>query len=49
LIGRPNGKRQLERPRRRWGIILKRIFQTWDGEARTGSIWLKIETYGGIL
>jgi hypothetical protein len=32
LVGRPEGRRQLGRPRRRWGIILKWIFKTWDGD-----------------
>ena len=31
------------------GIILKRIFKKWDGEAWTGLIWLKIGTGGGFL
>jgi hypothetical protein len=28
-------------------IILKWIFKTWDGEARTGLIWLRIGTVLG--
>jgi hypothetical protein len=27
LVGKPEGKRPLGRPRRRWGIILRRIFR----------------------
>jgi hypothetical protein len=30
-------------------IILKWIFKKWDGEARTGLIWLRIRTVGGFL
>jgi hypothetical protein len=30
-------------------IILKWIVEKWDGEALTGSIWLKIGTGGGLL
>jgi hypothetical protein len=30
-------------------IILKWIFKTWDGWARTGLSWLRIETGGGFL
>jgi hypothetical protein len=30
-------------------IILKWIFENWDGEAWTGSIWLRIGTGGGLL
>jgi len=28
-------------------IILKLIFKKWDGEARTGFLWLRIRTGGG--
>ena len=30
-------------------IILKWIFKKWDVVARTGLIWLGIETAGGLL
>jgi hypothetical protein len=30
-------------------IILKWIFRTWDGGARTGLSWLRIGTSGGLL
>jgi hypothetical protein len=30
-------------------IILKWIFKKWDGGARTGLIWLRIGTGGGLL
>jgi hypothetical protein len=30
-------------------IILKWIFERFDGEAWTGSIWLRIGTGGGLL
>jgi hypothetical protein len=30
------GKRQFERPRRSWGIILKWIYKTWNVWAWTG-------------
>jgi hypothetical protein len=30
-------------------IILKRIFNKWDGEVGTGLIWLRIGTDGGRL
>jgi hypothetical protein len=36
LVGRPDGKRPLGRPRCRWSIILKWIFKKWDGEAWIG-------------
>jgi hypothetical protein len=44
----PEGKRPLEKPRRRWKIILKRISKKWDG-AWTGLIWLRIGTGEGRL
>jgi hypothetical protein len=34
LVGKSEEKRLLGRPRRRWGIILKRVFKKWDGEHR---------------
>jgi hypothetical protein len=41
LVGRPEGRRPLGRPRHRWRIILKWIFKKWDGGAWTGLIWLR--------
>ena len=49
LVGKPEGKRPLGRPRRRWGIILRWIFRKWEGVARTGWSWLRIGTGGGHL
>jgi hypothetical protein len=31
LVGRPERRRLLGRPRLRWGIILKLVFKKWDG------------------
>jgi hypothetical protein len=31
LVGRPEKRRPLGRPRRRWRIILKWFFREWDG------------------
>jgi hypothetical protein len=47
LVGKPEGKRLLGKPMRRLGIVLKWISEKW--EAWTGSIWLRIETGGGLL
>ena len=33
---KPEEKKPFGRPRRRWGIILKWIFEKWDGEVWTG-------------
>jgi hypothetical protein len=50
LVGRPEGKRPLGRPRRRWKDNIKWLFKTWDGEgAWTGLIWLRIGTGGWLL
>jgi hypothetical protein len=35
LVGKPEGKRPLRRPRRRWGIILRWIFRKWEGVVGT--------------
>jgi hypothetical protein len=49
LVGKPEGKRPLGRPRRRWGIILEWIFRKWDVELWTGLGWLWIEKGDGKL
>jgi hypothetical protein len=48
LVGKPEGKRSLGRPRRRWGIILMDIQKVGCG-MWIGSCWLVIETDGGLL
>jgi hypothetical protein len=42
FVGRPDGKIPLGRPTLRQDI-LKWIFKKWEGEARTGSLWLRIK------
>jgi hypothetical protein len=49
LVGKPEGKKPLVRPRRRWEDNIKRIFRKWDVRAWTGSIWLRKGTGGGHL
>jgi len=46
FVGKPEGKRPLGRPRRRWGIILRWIFRNWDVGMWTVSSLLKIGTGG---
>jgi hypothetical protein len=50
LVGRPEGKRPLGRPRRRWEnnikSDLKEIRYRWG---RTGFAWLTIGSGGGLL
>jgi hypothetical protein len=48
LVGNPEGKRPLGRPRPRWEDNIK-IVRKWDVGAWTGSNWLKIGTGGGHL
>jgi hypothetical protein len=49
LVGKPEGRRPLGRPRRRREDNIKRIFERLDGEDKTGSIWQRIGTFGGLL
>jgi hypothetical protein len=49
LVGKPEGKRPLGRPRRRWVDNIKIIFRKWDVGVWTGSSWLMVGTVGGHL
>jgi len=49
LVGKPEGRRPLGRPRRRWVVILGRISRRWDVGIWTGLGWPRIETSGGRL
>ena len=46
FVGKPHGKRPLERPRPRWGDNIKLNFRKRDGEATTRFRWLRIGTGG---
>jgi hypothetical protein len=48
LVGKSEGRTPLGRPSRRWRIILKWVFDKWNG-AWTGSIFLGTGTGGGLL
>ena len=48
LVEKPEGKRPLEKPRRRWKI-LRWIFRKLDVRSWTGSIWRRIRTGVGHL
>ena len=48
VVGKPEGKRPLRRPRRRWEDITG-IFMKWDVGLRTGSSCLRIWTDGWHL
>jgi hypothetical protein len=49
LVGKPEKKRHLGRPRCRWGDNIKLIFERYDELVWTESIWLRIGTSGGLL
>jgi hypothetical protein len=50
LVGKPEGKRPLERPRRRWefGIRMDLREIGWGGGEWNGFTWLRIGTNGGL-
>jgi hypothetical protein len=49
LVGRPEGRRPLGRPRRRWEDNIKMDLEEVGCGAWTGLIWLRIGTGGGLL
>jgi hypothetical protein len=49
LVGKPEGRRPLERPRRRWEDNIKIDLREFGWGAWTGSIWLRIGTGGELL
>jgi hypothetical protein len=49
LVGKPQGKRELGRPRCRWEDNIKTEFREAGRGARNGSIWLRTGTGGGLL
>jgi hypothetical protein len=49
LVGKPEGKRPLGRPRLRLEDNIKMDIQEVDMGVWTGSSWLRIETCGGHL
>ena len=49
FVGQPEGRRLLERPRRRWKNNIKMDLYEVGCEVWTGLIWLRIGTGGGLL
>ena len=49
LVGKPEGKRPLGRPRCRWEDNIKMDLQEVGGIVGTGWSWLRIKTSGGHL
>ena len=48
LVGKPEGKRPMGRPRHRWEDAIK-MDLNWEGVVGTGWSWLRIGTGGGPL
>jgi hypothetical protein len=49
LVGRPEGKKPLGRPRRRWEDNIKMDLREIGSMGRTGFGWLRIGSTGGLL
>jgi hypothetical protein len=49
LVGKPEGKRPLRRPKPKCVDNIKWILLRWNGIVWTGSIWLRIGTSGGLV
>jgi len=49
LLEKPEGKRPLGRPRRRWEDDIKKDIKEMGGVVETGWSWLRIGTSGGNL
>ena len=47
LVGKPEGKRPLGRPRRRWVDNIRWISRRWNVGIWTGLDWPRIKTVGG--
>ena len=49
LVRKPEGRRPLGRPRRRWAYNIRMISRTCDVCIGTGLGWPRIKTFGGCL
>jgi hypothetical protein len=49
LVGKPEGKRPLGRPRRRWENGIRMYLGNICWRVWSGFNWLRIETSGGLL
>jgi hypothetical protein len=49
LVGKPEGNRQLGRPRRRWVNNIKMDLRKIGWGGMIGFMWLRIGTSGGLL
>jgi hypothetical protein len=49
LVGKPEGKRLLGRPRRRWEDNIRMDLRKVWWKVWTGFFWLSVRTSGGLL
>jgi hypothetical protein len=49
LVGKPEGKKPIGRPRRRWVDNIRTDLGEVDGVTYTGLVWLRIGTGGELL
>jgi hypothetical protein len=49
LVGKPEGKRPLGRPKRRWETGIKVDLREISWEVWSGFSWLRVATGGGLL
>jgi hypothetical protein len=49
LVGSPEGRRPLERPRRRWEDNIKMDLREIGIDGRTGFSWLRIGSNDGLV
>jgi hypothetical protein len=49
LVGKPEGKRPLERPRRRWEDGIRVDLREIGWRVWSGFVWLRMGTVGGML
>jgi hypothetical protein len=49
LVGKPDGKRPIGRPKRIWEDNIKMDLQEVGWGAWAGLVWLRIRTGGGLL
>jgi hypothetical protein len=49
LMGKPEGTRPLEKPRRRWEDGIKMDLRETGWEVWSGFTWLRLGTVGGLL
>ena len=49
LVGKPEGRRPLGKPKHRWEDNIKWISEKWSRKTWTGSIWFRIGTVCSLV